>query len=110
MYDGEEIYKGPYRENSPDMIVGYSEGYRASWNSVKGIVRNAIFEDNEKAWSGDHCIDPSVVPGVLFSNRRLNTAEPSIWDIAPTALDLFGVPIPAHMDGRSLLEPQMHAD
>jgi predicted AlkP superfamily phosphohydrolase/phosphomutase len=105
VYDSEEIYKGPYKENSPDLIVGYSEGYRASWDSVKGIVRSAVFEDNNKAWSGDHCIDPSVVPGVLFSSQGLNTAEPSIWDIAPTALDLFGIPVPAHMDGKPLIDP-----
>jgi predicted AlkP superfamily phosphohydrolase/phosphomutase len=105
VYDSEEIYKGPYKENSPDLIVGYSEGYRASWDSVKGIVRSAVFEDNDKAWSGDHCIDPSVVPGVLFSSQALNTAEPSIWDIAPTALDLFGIPVPAHMDGKPLIDP-----
>ena len=106
VYDREEIYKGPYKENSPDIIVGYSEGYRASWDSVKGVVRSAVFEDNNKAWSGDHCIDPSIVPGVLFSSQRLNTAEPSIWDIAPTALDLFGIPVPAHMDGKPLIDPR----
>ncbi|HYK91847.1 MAG TPA: alkaline phosphatase family protein [Acidobacteriota bacterium] len=104
MYDSEEIFKGPYRENSPDLIVGYSEGYRASWESVKGVVTSVVFEDNTKAWSGDHCIDPAVVPGVIFCSKKLDANSPSIWDIAPTALDLFGVPIPAHMDGRSLVD------
>ena len=104
IFDREDIYKGPYKENSPDLIVGYSEGYRASWDSVKGIVGSVVFEDNKKAWSGDHCIDPATVPGVIFCSEKLNRSDPSIWDIAPTALELFGVPVPAHMDGRPLID------
>ncbi len=105
VFDRETIFKGPYRENSPDLIVGYSEGYRASWGSVKGSISGAVFEDNKKAWSGDHCIDPRTVPGVIFCNRRFDRNDPSIWDIAPTALALFGVARPDHMDGRSLIKP-----
>ena len=103
LFDREAVYRGPYRENAPDLIVGYAEGYRASWDSVTGKVGPEVFEDNTKAWSGDHCIDPRVVPGVFFMNRKTDGRPPSIMDIAPTVLDLFGVPAPAHMDGRTLL-------
>jgi predicted AlkP superfamily phosphohydrolase/phosphomutase len=106
VFDREEIYKGPYRENAPDLIVGYGVGYRASWDSVKGVAGGPVFEDNLKAWSGDHCIDPAVVPGVFFCSRKTSRDDPSIWDIAPTALDLFGIPVPPHMDGRSLFAVQ----
>jgi len=106
IFDREDIYKGPYKENSPDLIVGYSEGYRASWDSVKGIVGSVVFEDNKKAWSGDHCIDPATVPGVIFCSEKLNRSDPSIWDIAPTALELFGIPVPAHMDGQPLIDAE----
>ncbi len=50
----------------------------------------AVFEDNIKCWSGDHCVDPAGVPGVLFSSLKLASPEPSIMDIAPTVLELFG--------------------
>jgi predicted AlkP superfamily phosphohydrolase/phosphomutase len=103
VYDRDEIYSGPYRENAPDLIIGYNKGYRASWDGVTGKVNSIIFEPNVKAWSGDHCIDPSQVPGVIFTNFPLNSATPSILDIAPTVLELFGVAPPAHMDGHSLL-------
>ncbi len=106
LYDQDEVYSGPYKENAPDLIMGYNEGYRVSWDSVKGKVNKIVFEDNEKAWSGDHCIDPKVVPGVFFCNQRINSENPSIMDIAPTALQLFGVEVPAHMDGRSLIDVQ----
>ncbi|MDH7511839.1 MAG: alkaline phosphatase family protein [Clostridiales bacterium] len=103
VYDRDKIYAGPYRENAPDLIIGYNQGYRASWDSVTGKVNGAVFEDNSKAWSGDHCIDPRYVPGVFFSNRKINRLSPSIMDIAPSVLQVFGLPVPAHMDGRPLL-------
>jgi bisphosphoglycerate-independent phosphoglycerate mutase (AlkP superfamily) len=37
-------------------------------------------------------------------NLKIKTASPSIMDIAPTALELFGVTPPAHMDGRGLVD------
>jgi arylsulfatase A-like enzyme len=67
-------------------------------------VSDIVFEDNIKAWSGDHCIDPAQVPGVFFSNFKINTRTPSIMDIAPTVLSLFGLTVPGHMDGRPLVE------
>ena len=70
MFDCDAVYAGPYVDNAPDLIVGYGEGFRASWDSVMGKVTSAIFEDNLKAWSGDHCVDPRLVPGVLFSQSQ----------------------------------------
>ncbi|MEZ4552251.1 MAG: hypothetical protein R2860_17625, partial [Desulfobacterales bacterium] len=55
-----------------------------------------------KAWSGDHCVDSSLVPGVLFCNHKLDGDTPSIMDIAPSVLDNFGIPIPRYMDGKIL--------
>jgi predicted AlkP superfamily phosphohydrolase/phosphomutase len=101
-YASHRIYDGPYAEDAPDLIVGYAEGWRHSWDGARGIVSSVIFEDNEKAWSGDHCIDPELVPGVILSNRKLSRSDPSIADLAPTLLELFGVPAPGYMDGRSL--------
>jgi predicted AlkP superfamily phosphohydrolase/phosphomutase len=104
VYDRDAIYAGPYKDNAPDLIIGYNEGYRASWDGVTGIVNATVIGDNIKAWSGDHCIDPALVPGVLFSSLKLNTDKPSIMDIAPTALELFGIIPPGHMDGRVLVD------
>lgn len=106
IYDRDEIPPGPYKENCPDFIVGYNEGYRVSWSSVTGKVNSRIFEDNTKAWSGDHCIDPQLVPGVLFCNHKINTKSPRIIDIAPTALTLFGLDVPGHMDGLPLINAE----
>jgi len=100
-FDTAVIYDGPYRENAPDLIIGYNAGYRTSWDCATGMVSGPVFEANTKAWSGDHCIDPRLVPGVMFCNRKVEAnGELSIVDIAPTALRLFGLQPPPHMDGR----------
>ncbi|MFY9674563.1 MAG: hypothetical protein WAK13_08910, partial [Terriglobales bacterium] len=78
----------------------YGAGYRASWDSVMGKVTEKIFEDNMKAWSGDHCIDPRLVPGVLFSSHKFTEEKPAIVDIAPTILKLFGLALPSYFDGK----------
>jgi hypothetical protein len=44
-------------------------------------------------------------PGVLFSNLKITADNPGIEDLAPTALSLFGVEVPAEMEGRALLAP-----
>jgi predicted AlkP superfamily phosphohydrolase/phosphomutase len=98
----EELYRGPYFDAAPDLIVGYADGYRASWDAANGIVSDVVFEDNTKAWCGDHCVDPRLVPGVLFSNLPLTAHDPGIEDMAPTALRLFGIEPPEWMEGSSV--------
>jgi predicted AlkP superfamily phosphohydrolase/phosphomutase len=100
VFNCEGIYAGPYVDNAPDLIVGYGAGYRASWDSVMGKVTSLIFEDNLKAWSGDHCIDPRLVPGVMFANRKFAEEKLAIVDVAPTILKLFGLKLPTHFDGK----------
>ncbi len=102
VFDTANIYGGPYIGNAPDLIIGYNAGYRISWDCATGMVSGPVFEDNVKAWSGDHCIDPRLVPGVLFCNREIESEDPALVDIAPSALRLFGLEPPAHMDGKSL--------
>jgi len=102
VYNAWKIYQGPYKNDAPDLLVGYQIGYRTSWETAVGQVTDRVFHDNVKAWSGDHCIDHSLVPGVLFSNRRISDEHPRLMDIGPTVLDMFGVKVPAHMDGKPL--------
>lgn len=109
MFDSNKIYKGPYVNDGPDLISGYNIGYRISWNGATGVVNDALFEDNVKAWSGDHCIDPRLVPGVIFANKKLAAKEPALMDIGPSVLDLFGVEIPRHMEGRPIFDGQLAA-
>ena len=103
-FDSLKLFSGPYVENAPDLLIGYNHGYRTSWDCASGVVSGAVFEDNVKAWSGDHCVDPRLVPGVFFCNRKIDVADPALVDIAPTALHLFGLTPPAHMEGKPLFD------
>jgi predicted AlkP superfamily phosphohydrolase/phosphomutase len=109
VHDSARIYQGPYKGDAPDLIIGYNKGYRASWDCATGTVTDVVFSDNTKSWSGDHCIDPALVPGIFFANREMRVQDAHIMDVAPTVLELFGVPVPPHMDGKSLL-PKAEAE
>jgi len=99
-FDTATLYAGPYVNNAPDLLIGYNHGYRTSWKAARGVIAGSVFTDNVKPWSGDHSVDPRLVPGVFFCNRRINAEEPALIDIAPTALRLFGIQPPQYMDGR----------
>ncbi len=98
-YPKKQVYSGPYVDVAPDVVVGYNVGYRSSWDVAVGKVGGPVFEDNTKAWSGDHCVDPPLIPGVVFCNREFQAENPGIEDMAPTALNLFGYQPPRQMDG-----------
>jgi len=102
VYDTARMYSGPYVDNGPDLIIGYNIGYRASWEGAVGKGDSKVFVENEKNWGGDHCIDHELVPGVFFSNRRITADDPSLMDIGPSTLRLFGVKVPPYMKGRIL--------
>ncbi len=107
-FDTRALYRGPYLENAPEFVIGFNRGYRTSWDCATGVVATPLFEDNVKAWSGDHCVDPRLVPGVLFCNRPIDVDEPALIDIAPTALQQFGIEPPPYMDGRPLFGKERH--
>jgi predicted AlkP superfamily phosphohydrolase/phosphomutase len=104
VFDVHRVYDGPYLEDAPDLLVGYNRGYRASWETAQGTAGQQVVEDNVRHWSGDHCIDPQQVPGVLFSSQPLDRGRgPRLADLAPTVLEALGISRPPHMTGRSLL-------
>lgn len=90
VYAGEDIFWGDYTNQTPDLYIGFNLGYRASWQTALGAVPDRLIEDNLKKWSGDHLFDPSLIPGVLFSNKKIEKENPSIYDIAPTILSIVG--------------------
>ncbi len=97
-----EVQDGPYADMAPELLIGYERGFRHSWDCAVGAVSREVFTDNTKSWSGDHCVDPRLVPGVFWCNRKIAVDDPSLADIAPTVLDLFGVDVPGYMKGRRL--------
>ena len=99
-----EAYQGPYADSGPDMLVGYNRGYRAGWQTILGSFPAEELEDNSNPWSGDHCMDYTLVPGVLLSNRKIAANAPALTDIAPTILAEFGIVKTQGMIGQSVFQ------
>jgi predicted AlkP superfamily phosphohydrolase/phosphomutase len=99
-----EVYQGPYAHTGPDAIIGYNRGYRSGWKTILGAFPPDVLEDNTNAWSGDHCMDVTKVPGVLLSNRKIAAERPALTDIAPTILSEFGIAKTKEMMGQSVFQ------
>jgi predicted AlkP superfamily phosphohydrolase/phosphomutase len=99
----DEVYAGQFAAESPDLLVNFAAGYRASSGTALGAVPQGVIVDNRQRWSGDHAVDPVLVPGVLFMNRPFNGSRAHMVDLAPTILNALGVERGAAMEGRTLL-------
>ncbi|MFQ5601712.1 MAG: alkaline phosphatase family protein [bacterium] len=100
VYRAEDIYSGAFAEFAPDLVIGYSRGYRASWETTIGNFPLEWIEDNMDPWSGDHCMAAELVPGIILSNKKIKLDNPKLYDLAPTILAEFGVPKKEEMVGR----------
>ncbi|HEX3703351.1 MAG TPA: alkaline phosphatase family protein [Vicinamibacterales bacterium] len=104
IYRRDDIYHGEYLRNAPDLQIGFNDGYRVGWQDTLGGVSQAVIEDNNRKWSGDHCATATEISGgVLFMNRKIASDTPNIMDLSPTILKLLGVPLPADLDGKPLM-------
>jgi predicted AlkP superfamily phosphohydrolase/phosphomutase len=105
----EDVYSGGSVHDAPDLVVGYNRGYRAGWATDLGEFTSEVLEPNVEPWSGDHCIDYTLVPGVLLSNRRIAMQSPALTDIAPTVLAEYGIAKPRNMVGQSVFKSRVYA-
>ena len=79
------------RGHRPDLIVGYAKGTRASDESALGGVTAEVIVDNAGAWTGDHCMDPDAVPGILLTTRPLRRPAANLRELAPALLAELGI-------------------
>jgi len=102
VYSPRDLFHGEALAMAPDLIVGYNQPYRSSWQSALGAVPSTTIEDNQDAWIGDHCIAAAHVPGVLIANRPIRLNDPQLADVTVSILNEFGIARPAAMSGRVL--------
>jgi predicted AlkP superfamily phosphohydrolase/phosphomutase len=82
VFDGQQLYPANANNDAPDLVIGYEPGFRASWQTTLGGVPVTLIDDNNKKWSGDHCITPEAVPGVLLTSFKTETPLDSIQAVA----------------------------
>jgi predicted AlkP superfamily phosphohydrolase/phosphomutase len=98
-----EAFHGARLGEAPDLVVGYESGYAGSDSSTLGEIGATVLEDNTGRWSGNHLIDPSLVPGVLLANRAGIGAGYDLTDVTASVLAHYGLAPRQGMVGTSFL-------
>ena len=96
------MYVGPATPMMPELLMGYTPGYRNASTSVLGSTGKPTINLNPWAWSGDHSMARDLVPGTLLSSKKVAREHTSILDLPVTILDFFGVEKPSQMVGSSI--------
>ncbi|HSO23032.1 MAG TPA: alkaline phosphatase family protein [Chondromyces sp.] len=102
VYRRDEMYLGPATPIMPELLVGYTPGYRNASASVLGATGKPTIDLNPWAWSGDHSMARDLVPGTLLSSKPVARTGNSILDLPVTILEFFGVDKPEQMVGSSI--------
>ena len=102
VYRREDEYTGPSTPMMPELLVGYTPGYRNASASVLGSTGKPTINLNPWAWSGDHSMARDLVPGTLLSSKKVAKGDASILDLPVTILEYFGVSKPSQMVGSSI--------
>ena len=93
----DKIYKGPYLSKMPDLFVIPKKRVEFSHELMGKIT--------EKTYKGDHEIHGvfSAYGEHIKENIEFKK-HPCVYDIVPTVLHIFDLPIPKDTDGRVLME------
>jgi len=99
----EEIYYGKYENEVPDIIFVINDKYLC-----RALLKRKIFSRvRKREWVGNH---DSARDGIFIAyGRDIKSTgeyigEIQIYDLMPTILHMYGVPIPEDVDGRVLNE------
>jgi predicted AlkP superfamily phosphohydrolase/phosphomutase len=103
-YVAKDVYTGPFAGEAPDIVLGFSRGYRISFKSPLGRVPKDILEVNKAKWSGDHMGAAEIMPGILISNRPVRAEGPALYDLTATIMDVFDIEKPKEMIGASIFK------
>jgi len=99
----EEAYHGPWLHAAPDLtVVMRNLSYITRHGYEFGSRPGRVFELPATFESGSHRIEGILLCGGPDLERRLGGSGFSILDLAPTILDLLGVPRAEWMEGRTL--------
>lgn len=97
VYRGEELYNGRSK-NIPDIVLEVNEGY----NLVSSYDYGGKIFTKEKIRFGEHArfgifmaYGPGIKKGTIIDNAR-------IYDMVPTVLQVFDIPISSDIDGKIL--------
>ena len=96
-YLKEDIYNGEFLDDAPDIVVLWNEGYE-----IRGYLMDGKMWDYDTEWSAHHKRHGIFVAHGPDIRNDVDLEGTTIYDLAPTILHMFDVPIPKKMDGKVL--------
>jgi len=107
VYRREDIYSGKYLHEMPDLVLLAEAGYR--FDEVldnRGIFIEPKDGPQRHIVRGEHEVDSTFI--LKHDGFEKEFDEVSVADIAPSVLNIFDIPIPSSMDGKSIFEEYKH--
>ena len=89
----EEVFSGPFLDTAPDIVIDPQDGF----DFKAGLKQSGCFTSGPI--NGMHTFSDALV---LIRGRKEYSRRPVIWDLAPTLLEIFDIPLPPDLDGVSL--------
>ncbi|KYC53469.1 MAG: Type I phosphodiesterase / nucleotide pyrophosphatase [Candidatus Methanofastidiosum methylothiophilum] len=101
IFSKDEIYWGKYKTKSPDFYLAPRKGY---YVSDKISSNRSIIEIGKGRWKAYHQKEGLLLINGKGIKKDFRVNKAVIYDLAPTILHIFGLPIPNDIDGRVLKE------
>ncbi len=98
VYRKEELYRGPYLGQMPDLLLVMAPGYELA----ESFDARRMFLAPTRRRTGTHRPEGVLIACGKGIVQGVEIAPASLLDVAPTLLYLAELPIPSDMDGRVL--------
>lgn len=108
VYFREDVYQGSFLHLAPDILIETTGDYfvRNNLDHIEGKIfyPAGLYGNRLLPHTGKHTADGVlVISGPMFVQDN-EPGDANVFDITPTLLYLFGLPIPTDIDGRLLME------
>jgi predicted AlkP superfamily phosphohydrolase/phosphomutase len=95
----QDIYTGPHVDQSPDLIIYFGDLY---WRSTGNVGHDSIYSFETEVGPDDAVHDEYGI-FVMWDPKAKHGKEIkglTLYDVAPTVLDIMGIEVPADMEGK----------
>jgi predicted AlkP superfamily phosphohydrolase/phosphomutase len=97
-----EVYEGPYLEDGPNLVIEQADGVHIPG---KMGVSSVFLDPADWKWESENHHDGMFVAhGPDIESQGQLPTKPTLYDLAPTILHWFGVPVPRGLDGDVLTD------
>jgi len=116
VYKKEELYKGDFLDNAPDLILVQDQReYELVPRSSLHVKRrkpikvpSKVESQKDTKPSGGHRLQGILIASGKYFGRKQEQIRVNIMDVAPTILYLMGCPVDINMDGKVISEIISH--